>query len=206
MQLSYAHGSSETPLIGETIGANFERIVERLPGAEALVSRHQELRYTYAELNEAVDRLAAGLIAVGLEKGERVGIWSPNCAEWVLTQFATAKAGIILVNINPAYRTSELLYAQPVGLPLAGLGPVVQGLRLPVDDGGGAARGPEPRAHDLPRHGGVGRAAGRRRRRGPRRRRRPRGRAELRRPDQHPVHERHDGRAQGRHPLAPQNP
>src|SRR5216110_2206363 len=110
MQFSYAHGTTETPLIGETIGANFQRTVARLPDAEALVSRHQGLRYTYAELNEAVDRLAAGLIASGLENGDRIGIWSPNCAEWVLTQFATAKAGLILVTVNPAYRLSELEY------------------------------------------------------------------------------------------------
>jgi fatty-acyl-CoA synthase len=111
MQPSYAHGASDVPLLGETIGANFERTVARVPDAEALVSRHQGLRYTYAELNERVDEVARGLVALGLEPGDRVGIWSPNCVEWVLLQFATAKAGVILVNINPAYRTSELEYA-----------------------------------------------------------------------------------------------
>jgi fatty-acyl-CoA synthase len=111
MELSYAHGSSTTPLLGETIGANLERTAARVPGAEALVSCHQGLRYTYAELNAAVDRVARGLIAMGLEQGDRIGIWSPNCAEWVLVQYATAKAGVVLVNINPAYRTSELEYA-----------------------------------------------------------------------------------------------
>jgi len=109
--LSYAHGASDTPLLGETIGDNLERTVGRVPDADALVSRHQGLRYTYAELNDAVDELARGLIAVGLEKGDRIGIWSPNRSEWVLVQYATAKAGIILVNVNPAYRTSELEYA-----------------------------------------------------------------------------------------------
>ncbi|MEA2480378.1 MAG: fatty-acyl-CoA synthase [Thermoleophilaceae bacterium] len=111
MQPSYASGVSEAPLLGETIGQSLESAARRWPGVEALVARHQELRYTWAELNDEVDRVARGLIALGLEKGDRLGIWSPNCAEWVLIQFATAKAGIVLVNINPAYRTSELEYA-----------------------------------------------------------------------------------------------
>src|SRR4051794_35489637 len=109
--LSYSHGVSTTPLLGETIGANLARTVARIPDAEALVSRHQGLRMTYEDLDHAVDRVALGLIALGLEKGDRLGIWSPNCAEWVLTQYATARAGLILVNINPAYRTSELEFA-----------------------------------------------------------------------------------------------
>jgi fatty-acyl-CoA synthase len=111
MQLSYAHGPSATPLLGETIGRNLERTAARVPTAEALVSCHQDLRYTYSELDGAVNRVARGLIAMGLSRGDRIGIWSPNRAEWVLTQYATAKAGIVLVNINPAYRTSELEYA-----------------------------------------------------------------------------------------------
>src|SRR5207248_8661563 len=102
---------STIPLLGETIGANFEAASGRFPDNEALVSRHQDLRYTYAELNEAVDVVARGLLDLGIEKGDRVGIWSPNCAEWVLVQYATAKIGAILVNINPAYRTSEVEYA-----------------------------------------------------------------------------------------------
>src|SRR5256714_10713331 len=109
--LSYAHGASTTPLLGETIGANLERTVGRVPDAEALVSCHQGIRLTYSELNEQVDRVARALMTAGLEPGDRLGIWSPNCAEWVLVQYATAKAGIILVNVNPAYRTSELEYA-----------------------------------------------------------------------------------------------
>jgi len=108
MELSYAHGASSTPLLGETIGANLERTVARVADGEALVSHHLGLRYSYSEFNDAVDRLARGLIAARLEPGERLGIWSPNCAEWVLIQYATAKAGVILVNVNPAYRTSEL--------------------------------------------------------------------------------------------------
>src|SRR3954464_769910 len=111
MAAAYASGVSETPLIGETIGANLERTVERFPDADALVARHQKVRLSWRELNEQVDRLARGLIAHGLERGDRVGIWSPNRVEWVLLQFATAKAGVILVNLNPAYRTTELAYA-----------------------------------------------------------------------------------------------
>jgi fatty-acyl-CoA synthase len=111
VDLSYAHGAVATPLLGETIGANFERTVARFPEAEAVVSRHQGIRFTYAELNEGVDRLARALMAAGLEPGDRLGIWSPNCVEWLMLQLATAKAGIVLVNINPAYRTSELEYA-----------------------------------------------------------------------------------------------
>jgi fatty-acyl-CoA synthase len=111
MELSYTSGVTQTPLLGETIGANLERTAERFGDREALVSRHQGLRYTYAELDAEVDRVGRGLLALGLEKGERVGIWAPNCAEWALVQYATAKLGVILVNINPAYRTSELRYA-----------------------------------------------------------------------------------------------
>src|SRR5256885_8392628 len=109
--LSYAHGASTTPLLGETIGANLERTAARVPGADALVSCQQGVRLTYAQLNEEVDRVARALLAAGLAPGARLGIWSPNCAEWVLIQYATAKAGVILVNVNAAYRTSELEYA-----------------------------------------------------------------------------------------------
>jgi fatty-acyl-CoA synthase len=111
MTLSYAHGAYEEPLLGETIGHNLERTVARVPDAEALVSCHQRVRYTYAELNAAVDRLASGMLAAGLSKGDRVGVWGPNCAEWTLVQYATAKLGVILVNVNPAYRVNELQYA-----------------------------------------------------------------------------------------------
>ena len=111
MEISYSCGPAGIPLLGETIGANFERTVARVPDGEALVSRHQGLRYTYAELDEAVDVVARGLLDLGLVPGERLGIWSPNNTEWVLVQYATAKIGVILVNINPAYRTSELEYA-----------------------------------------------------------------------------------------------
>jgi fatty-acyl-CoA synthase len=109
--LSYAHGACDEPqLLGESIAANLERTIARVPDADALVSCHQGLRYTYAEFGEAVDRLARGMLAAGLAKGDRVGVWGPNRAEWTVVQYATAKLGVILVNINPAYRTSELEY------------------------------------------------------------------------------------------------
>jgi fatty-acyl-CoA synthase len=110
-QLSYVHGASDTPFVGDTIGAHFDRIVERFAERDAVIVRHQQICWTYRELKERVDAFAAGLLALGLKRGDRVGIWSPNNAEWVITQFATAKAGLILVNINPAYRPVELEYA-----------------------------------------------------------------------------------------------
>ena len=108
---SYAHGASDVPLIGETIGVQFDKAAERWSGRDALIVRHQNIRWSYGELKRKVDDLAAGLLALGLEPGDRIGIWSPNNAEWAVTQFATAKAGLILVNINPAYRLSEVEYA-----------------------------------------------------------------------------------------------
>jgi fatty-acyl-CoA synthase len=104
-------GHQATPLLEETIGANFERTAARFADRPALVSRHQELRYSYAGLDAEVDRVARALIAAGLRKGDRLGIWAPNRAEWVLIQYATAKIGVVLVNVNPAYRTHELEYA-----------------------------------------------------------------------------------------------
>ncbi|HJT88478.1 MAG TPA: AMP-binding protein, partial [Bryobacteraceae bacterium] len=110
-EASYVSGTSSLPLLGETIGSHLERAAARWAEREALVVRHQNIRWSYAELLERVDALAAGLIARGLEPGDRIGIWSPNNAEWVLTQFASARAGLILVNINPAYRLLELEHA-----------------------------------------------------------------------------------------------
>ena len=107
---SYSHGTSETPLLGDTIGANFARTAARFADRPALVSRHQEVRLTYAQLEAAIDAAAAGLLRFGIRAGDRVGIWAPNCAEWVVVQYATAKVGAILVNVNPAYRTHELEY------------------------------------------------------------------------------------------------
>src|SRR5512132_459445 len=108
---SYVHGASPVALLGETIGQNLDRTAARVPGNDALVSVHQGVRMTYAEFHAAVEEVARGLLALGIEPGERVGIWSPNNAEWVTLQYATAKVGAILVNVNPAYRTSELAYA-----------------------------------------------------------------------------------------------
>ena len=109
--LSYVHGASSTPLLGETIGANFRNTVARVPDRMALIARQQGLRWSYAQMLAHAENVAANLLAAGLEPGERVGIWSPNNAEWALTQYATALAGLVLVNINPAYRLSELEYA-----------------------------------------------------------------------------------------------
>ena len=108
---SYVHGASAKPLIGQTIGRFFDEACARHAGREALVVRHQDVRLTYAQLKSKVDALACGLMRLGLEPGERIGIWSQNNMEWALTQFASAKAGLVLVNINPAYRRSELEYA-----------------------------------------------------------------------------------------------
>ncbi|WP_454196094.1 AMP-binding protein [Nocardia sp. Marseille-Q1738] len=107
---SYASGVSDVPLLGDTIGGNLARTVAAFPEREALVDRPSGRRWTYRELGAAVDALACGLADRGIGKGDRVGIWAPNCAEWFLVQFATARIGAILVNINPAYRTSELEY------------------------------------------------------------------------------------------------
>ena len=110
-QKSYVSGASERPLLGVTIGEQLDLTAARFPDNEALVVPHQGVRWRYGEFKERVDRLAAGLLALGLEPGDRIGIWSPNNSEWALTQFAAAKAGLILVNINPAYRLAELEYA-----------------------------------------------------------------------------------------------
>ena len=108
--LSHAVGETTPPLLTETIGANLDATIARFGDREALVDRAQGIRWTYAEFGAEVDRLARALLAVGLTKGDRIGIWAPNCAEWTLTQYATAKIGAILVNINPSYRTHELTY------------------------------------------------------------------------------------------------
>ncbi len=108
---SEARGGETAPLLEQTIGANLQQTIERFGEREALISHLQGKRYTYAELGAAVDELARALLAAGIERGDRLGIWSPNCAEWVLVQYATAKIGVIMVNINPAYRTTELEYA-----------------------------------------------------------------------------------------------
>jgi fatty-acyl-CoA synthase len=108
---SYAAGETDPPLLEETIGASFERTVADHADREALVEVASGRRWTWAELDRDVNELARGLIAAGLRKGDRIGIWAPNCAEWTLVQYATAKTGVVLVNVNPAYRTHELAYA-----------------------------------------------------------------------------------------------
>ena len=108
---AYASGSIDQPLLEQTIPENLAATVKAHPNVEALVSCHQGVRYTYASFYEAVQRCATGLLALGLERGDRLGLWSPNYAEWVITQYATAEIGVVLVNINPAYRTHELAYA-----------------------------------------------------------------------------------------------
>jgi len=108
---SYVHGASATPLLGETVGVMLDRIATCWPERPALVVRQQGIRWTYGEFHAEVVRIAAGLLALGLEPGDRVGIWAPNRAEWVVAQFAAPKAGLILVNINPAYRSHELAYS-----------------------------------------------------------------------------------------------
>ncbi|HEV2358330.1 MAG TPA: AMP-binding protein [bacterium] len=109
--VSYTHGASSTPLLGETIGENLRRTVERHPGRDALIVPHQGYRATYGAFWDQVDVAARGLLAHGVRKGDRVGIWAPNRYEWVIVQYATARIGAILVNINPAYKTAELEYA-----------------------------------------------------------------------------------------------
>jgi fatty-acyl-CoA synthase len=108
---SYTSGTSDTPLLGLTIGDLFDQTVEKYPDNPALISRQQNIRLTYRDLQDQVNRCAKGLIQLGFQKGQRVGIWAPNRAEWCITQFATSKIGVILVNINPAYRLHELEYA-----------------------------------------------------------------------------------------------
>jgi fatty-acyl-CoA synthase len=109
--LSYTRGPQDKPLLAMTIGAAFDQTVQRFAERDALVVRHQRLRYSWAQLAEQVERCARALMALGVRAGDRVGIWAPNCAEWCITQFASAKVGAILVTINPAYRVSELEYA-----------------------------------------------------------------------------------------------
>jgi fatty-acyl-CoA synthase len=108
--LSYVHGAHEVPLIGQTIGPYLASVAARHGDSDAVVVPHQNVRWSYREFDQRVTRVAAGLLRLGLRPGDRVGIWSQNCAEWVLVQFATARAGLIMVNINPSYRRSELEY------------------------------------------------------------------------------------------------
>lgn len=107
---SYTHGTGATPLLGDTIGQNLDHAIAAYPDRDALVDVEAGARWTYAEFGAAVDQLACGLLGTGVAKGDRVGIWAVNCAEWVLVQYATARIGAIMVNITPAYRGHELAY------------------------------------------------------------------------------------------------
>jgi len=111
MKASYAHGTSKVPLIGQTIGERLDEVAARFPTNEALVSVFENRRFTYAEFLEEANRVARALMALGVGKGDRVGVWSANCVAWVLAQFATARIGAILVTLNPAYRLYELEFA-----------------------------------------------------------------------------------------------
>ena len=110
-KLSYFKGTDTPGLIDETIGERLAKTVRAFPDRDALIVRHQGIRWTYAEYAAEIEKLATGLLALGTGKGDRVGIWAPNCYEWCVTQFATARIGAILVNVNPAYRVFELEYA-----------------------------------------------------------------------------------------------
>ena len=221
--LSYVHGAVDTPLLGDTLGRSFDRTVARWGNRPGLVVRSQNVRWTYAELGERALAFAAGLLALGIQPGERVGIWSLNNAEWLITQIATAKAGIILVNINPAYRVSELEFAlNKVGVTalitatafkssdyMAMLHEILPELATSVPGQLRAARIPSLRTiiqigGEGPGHHPVRRCRHQRRAGRVRTARGPRGHAAVRRPDQRPVHLRHHRQPQRRHPHAPQ--
>jgi fatty-acyl-CoA synthase len=144
-ELSYTSATSDTPLLGDTIGGNFDRTAAAFPGRLALVDVPAGLRYTYAELKDEVDALAYSLLQAGTGKGDRVGIWSPNRAEWIVTQYATAKIGAILVNINPAYRTSELEFV----LNQSGCKLLIAAQRLKTSDYAAMIAEVRPRCADL---------------------------------------------------------
>jgi fatty-acyl-CoA synthase len=200
-QISYDHGVSDRKLIGEDDRRVFDRTVETYRDREALVVRHQNIRWSWGELGRRVDDLAAGLMTLGLERGDRVGIWSPNTAEWTLTQFATAKAGLVLVNVNPAYRRAELEYAMnKVECKALILAPAAQDLELPRDRGDLAKDKKLPHLRHIVRlgkaqdgwHAELRRRGRCRRQRRAGQARRARAEAAVRRRDQHPVHLGHD--------------
>ncbi|MGW3043852.1 AMP-binding protein [Kitasatospora sp. NPDC001159] len=144
---SYASGTSDVPLLGDTIGENLDRAVRAFPERDALVDRPTARRWTYAQLSADVDALALGLLELGIAKGDRVGIWAPNCAEWTLTQYATAKLGAILVTVNPAYRSHELEYV----LNQAGIRLLVAAERFKTSDYAALIEEVRPHCRDLER-------------------------------------------------------
>ena len=143
--LSYSSGESATPLLGDTIGGNFDATVRAFGDRAALVDRPTGQRWTYTELAADVDALALGLLEMGITKGDRVGIWAPNCAEWTLTQYATAKIGAILVNINPAYRARELEFV----LNQSGSTLLIAAVKLKTSDYAGMVAEVRPRCPEL---------------------------------------------------------
>ncbi|MBD0693867.1 AMP-binding protein [Streptomyces sp. CBMA123] len=146
-QRSHASGTADVPLLGDTIGENLDRAVRAFPDRDALVDRPTARRWTYAQLAADVDALALGLLDLGIAKGDRVGIWAPNCAEWTLTQYATAKLGAILVTVNPAYRSHELEYV----LNQAGIRLLVAAERFKTSDYAGMIEEVRPRCAELQR-------------------------------------------------------
>jgi hypothetical protein len=186
---SYTHGASPVPLIGETLGAHFDRMARAYAGNDAVVSCQQGVRLTYEQLRAATDDVARGLLALGVAHGDRVGIWSTNNVEWVIAQFATPKIGAILVNVNPAYRTAEVSYA----LAQSGVSVLLTQVRHKTSEYAEMLREVRPALPDLRTIVLI-------------------GDDELEAPlegsttDQHPVHVGHDGLPQGRHALAPQHP
>ncbi|MFD0270857.1 AMP-binding protein [Streptomyces sp. NPDC127106] len=142
---SYASGVCEVPLLGDTIGENLDRTVRRFPGRDALVEAATGRRWTYAEFAADVDALALGLLGLGIAKGDRVGIWAPNRAEWTLVQYATAKVGAILVTVNPAYRAHELEYV----LRQSGMRMLVAADRFKASDYAGMIEEVRPRCPEL---------------------------------------------------------
>ena len=200
-------GPADPPLLEQTIGDNLDATVARFPEREAVVDRAAGIRLTYAELGDQVDRLARALVAVGIEKGDRVGIWAPNCVEWTLTQYATAKVGAILVTINPAYRSHELAYV----LNQAGIRMVVVAASFKSSDYVAmveAARAGCPALEDVVviGQGSWDALLARADEVSPERLTMVQAALDTRRPDQHPVHVGDHRLPQGRDPLAPQHP
>ena len=161
---SYAHGETTPALLEETIGANLERTVAAYADREALVECASGRRWTWAELDRDVDAVARGLIGAGIEKGDRVGIWGPNSAEWTLVQLATAKVGAVLVNVNPSYRTHEFSYVvnqSGMRMLVSATSFKTSDYRAMIEETAAAERG--ARAGRLPRRRGELGRAGRRR-------------------------------------------
>ncbi len=202
-ELSTAAGSTDVPLLETTIGEDLRRTAARVPDREAVVDVPSGRRWTYAQLDADVDALARALVDAGLAAGDRVGIWAPNCPEWTLLQYATARAGIVLVTVNPAYRTSELAYVlQQSGCRWLVAAPsfktsdyraMVAEVASPTLERALFLGDPDwsallQRGASLPGEALAAREAA----------------LVEHRPDLHPVHERHDRLPEGRHAVAPQ--